>query len=178
MAKERYFRLGELLLKENLIKAVDLEKAIGVQRQEGGRLGEILIKLGFVKEDQVVSVLGKQLNIPYFSLGTGLLKPAVDQGLEQLIPQDFAFKNSVIPLSRTLRSLTVAMADPLDIILLDNVKKLTGCEVNPVIATKSDIVKAVEDFYGKSAMLRRLSKHHMSLLRLRQEMNQICSRKS
>jgi len=154
MSKEKYFRLGELLVKENLISAANLEKAISVQKQEGGRLGEILIKLGFIKEDHVVAVLGKQLNIPYFSLGTGLLKPAVDQGLEQLIPQEFALKNSVIPLSRTLRSLTVAMADPLDIILLDNVKKLTNCEVNPVIATRSDINKAIEEFYGKSAMLK------------------------
>jgi type IV pilus assembly protein PilB len=154
MSKEKYFRLGELLVKENLISAGNLEKAISVQKQEGGRLGEILIKLGFIKEDQVVAVLGKQLNIPYFSLGTGLLKPAVDQGLEQLIPQEFALKNAVIPLSRTLRSLTVAMADPLDIILLDNIKKLTNCEVNPVIATKSDINKAIEEFYGKSAMFK------------------------
>ncbi|TRZ95787.1 type II secretion system protein GspE [bacterium] len=154
MSKEKYFRLGELLLKENLISAANLEKAVSVQKQEGGRLGEILIKLGFIKEDQVVAVLGKQLNIPYFSLGTGLLKPAVDQGLEQLIPQEFALKNAVIPLSRTLKSLTVAMADPLDIILLDNVKKLTNCEVNPVIATRSDINKAIEEFYGKSAMFK------------------------
>jgi len=154
MVKEKFLKLGELLVKEGLITAANLEKAISVQKQEGGRLGEILVKLGFVKENQVVGVLGKQLNIPYFSLGTGLLKPAIDQGLEQLIPQDFALKNSIIPLSRTLRSLTVAMADPLDIILLDNLKKLTGCEINPVIATKSDINKAIEDFYGKSAMLK------------------------
>ena len=154
MAREKYLRLGELLIKEGLITAAQLEKAISSQRQEGGRLGEILVKLGFVKEDQVVAILGKQLNIPYFSLGTGMLKPAMDQGLERLISQDFAFKNSILPLSRTLRSITVAMADPLDLILIDNLRKLTGCEINPVIATKSDISKAVDEFYGKSAMLR------------------------
>lgn len=154
MAKEKYLRLGELLIKEGLITASQLEKAISAQRQEGGRLGEILVKLGIVKEDQMVAVLGKQLNVPYFSLGTGMLKPAIDQGLEHLIPQEFAFKNSVLPLSRTLRSLTVAMSDPLDLILIDNLKKLTGCEINPVIATHSDIMKAIEGFYGKTAMLR------------------------
>lgn len=152
--KERYLKLGELLIKEGLINAAQLEKAVSIQRQEGGRLGEILIKNGIVKEDQLVAVLGRQLGIPYFTLGTGMLKPAVDQDLEHLIPQDFAIKNFVLPLSRTLRSLTVAMADPLDLILIDNLKKLTGCEVNPVIATKSDISKAIEDFYGKSAMLK------------------------
>jgi len=154
MPKERYLRLGELLIKEGLINEEQLEKAINVQKQEGGRLGEILVKLGMVGEGQLVSALGKQLNIPYFSLGAGMFKPATDQGLEQLIPQEFAIKHSVLPISRTLRSLTVIMSDPLDLILIDNLRKLTGCEINPVIATKSDILKAIEEFYGKSAMLK------------------------
>lgn len=154
MPRERYLRLGELLVKEGLINLQQLEKAVSVQRQEGGRLGEVLVKLGMVKEDLMVSVLGKQLNIPYFSLGTGMLKPAADQELDKVIPQEFAYKNTVLPLSRTLKSLTVAMADPLDIILIDNLRRLTNCEINPVIATKTDIQKAVEDFYGKSAMFR------------------------
>jgi len=153
MAKEKYLKLGELLLKEGLINEAQLEKAIATQRQEGGRLGEVIVKLGLVKEDQMVSALGKQLNIPYFSLGTGMLKPTTDQGLEQLIVQDFAIKNSVLPLSRTLRSLTVAMVDPLDLILIDNLKKITACEINRVIATKTDINKSIEQFYGKSKML-------------------------
>jgi len=151
--KEKYLRLGELLIREGLINASQLEKAISTQRQEGGRLGEILVKIGMVSEEQLVAVLGKQLAIPYFSLGTGMLKPATDQGLERLVPQEFAIKNSILPLSRTLRSLTVAMADPLDLILIDNLRKLTGCEINTVVATKSDISKAVEDFYGKTGML-------------------------
>ena len=155
MPREKYLRLGELLIKESLINAAQLEKAISVQRQDGGRLGEILVRLGMIKEERLVVILGKQLGIPYFSLGTGMLKPAVDQGLEQLVPQDFAMKNSVLPLSRTLKSLTVAMSDPIDLILIDNLKKLTGCDINPVIATKSDITKAVEDFYGKSSMFKK-----------------------
>ncbi|MFH0827306.1 MAG: ATPase, T2SS/T4P/T4SS family [Candidatus Omnitrophota bacterium] len=154
MAREKYIKLGELLVQEGLIDAAQLESAISTQRREGGRLGEILVRLGYIREDQVVAILGKQLNVPYFPLGTGMLKPAMDQGLERLITQDFALKNSVIPLSRTLRSITVAMSDPLDLILIDNLKKLTGCEVNPVIATKSDITRAVEEFYGKSTMLK------------------------
>ena len=154
MVKDKYLRLGEFLVREGIISASQLEKAISAQRQEGGRLGEVLVKLGIVKEDQVVAALGKQLNMPYFSLGTGMLKPSMDQGLEHLIPQEFAFKNSVLPLSRMLRSLTVAMSDPLDLLLIDSLRKLTGCEINPVIATRSDIIKAIEEFYGKSAMLR------------------------
>ncbi|MFA5177370.1 MAG: ATPase, T2SS/T4P/T4SS family [Candidatus Omnitrophota bacterium] len=154
LSKDKYLKLGELLIKEGLITEAQLEQAVAAQRQEGGRLGETLIKLGMVKEDQMVAVLGKQLNVPYFSFVTGMLKPAMDQGLERLIPHDFAMKNSVLPLSRTLRSLTVAMSDPLDLILIDNLGRLTNCEINAVIATKSDILKAIEGFYGKSAMLK------------------------
>ncbi len=154
MPKERYLRLGELLVREGLITETQLEKAIAHQKKEGGRLGEILVVLGLVKEDQMVAVLGKQLGIPYFSLGTGMLKPMIDQELDKVIVHDFASKNYVLPLSRTLKSLTVAMSDPLDLILIDNLKKLTSCEINPVIATKPDITKAIEEFYGKSAMFK------------------------
>ena len=155
MPKEKYLKLGELLVREGLINEAQLEKAISTQRQEGGRLGEVLIKLGVVKEDQMVAVLGKQLGIPYFSLGTGMLKPTTGQELDQLIPHDFAYTNSVLPLSRTMTSLTVAMVDPLDLILIDNLKRITGCDINPVVATKSDITKAIEQFYGKAAMFKK-----------------------
>lgn len=154
MEKDNYLRLGGFLIREGIITAGQLEKAIVTQRQEGGRLGEVLVRLGIVKEEQILAALGKQLNMPYFSLGTGMLKPAQDQGLENLIPYEFAFKNVVLPLSRMLRSLTVALSDPLDILLIDSLRKLTGCEINPVIATRADLFKAVEEFYGKSSMLK------------------------
>ncbi|RJO65027.1 MAG: type II secretion system protein GspE [Candidatus Omnitrophota bacterium] len=154
MAREKYLRLGELLIKEGLLKEEDLNKAIALQKQEGGRLGEVLVKMGVLREDQIVAALGKQLGIPYFSLGTGMLKPAIDQGLDKLVSNEFAMKNMVLPLSRTLRSLTVAMIDPLDLILIDSLKKLTGCEINPVIVIRSDINKAIEEFYGKSGIFK------------------------
>jgi type IV pilus assembly protein PilB len=154
MSKEKYLKLGELLIKEGLITPADLDKAISFQRKEGGRLGEVLSKLGIVTEEQIVRVVGKQLGIPYYGWGTGMLKPATDQKLENFIPHEFSVKNFVLPLSHTLKSLTVAMADPLDLILIDNLRKLTGCEINPVIATKSDILKALDEFYGKSSMLK------------------------
>ena len=153
MAKEKYLKLGELLIREGLISETELEKAITFQRQEGGRLGEVLVKLGMIKEEQIVRILGKQLGIPYFTLGTGMLKPAPEQKLENFVSHEFSVKNYVLPLSHTLKSLTVAMADPLDLILIDNLRKLTGCEINPVIATKSDIAKSVEEFYGKSSTM-------------------------
>jgi len=150
-SQEKYLKLGGILIKEGMINESQLERAMSIQKQEGGRLGEVLIKTGIIKEDQLVEALGKQLKIPYFSLG-GELNPAADQNLDNLIPKDFAQKNLVLPLSQTLNSITVAMFDPLNLILIDNLRKLTGCEINPVIATKSDITKAIERFYGKSKM--------------------------
>lgn len=149
-----YLRLGELLIKEGIITKEQLDEVIKVQAQEGGRLGEILLKLGFVSEEDVVVVLGKQLNIPYVSMGSGLLKPVNDQELDHLVPKEFAIKNLVLPLSKNLNSLTCALSDPLDVILIDNLRKMTECEINPVIATKTEILKAIDDFYGKRDILK------------------------
>ncbi|MCX7926672.1 MAG: ATPase, T2SS/T4P/T4SS family, partial [Candidatus Omnitrophica bacterium] len=155
MAKEKYLKLGELLIKEGLISQADLEKAISLQRKEGGRLGEIIVRLGLVREEELVRILGKQLGIPYITDSSGL-KVSFDQKMEKFIPYEYAVRNCVMPLSHTLNSITVALADPLDLLLMDNLRKLTGCEVNPVIATRQQIMKAIEEFYGKSAMLKQV----------------------
>jgi len=150
----RYKRLGDILIVEGVITQDQLEEAVARQAKEGGKLGEILIKLNYVTEEQIVMALSKQLAIPYVSLASGKLTPAPDQNLENLIPYDFAIRNLLLPLSRSLNSLTVVMFNPLDLILLDNLKRLTTCEINSVIATKTDILKAIENFYGKDKMFR------------------------
>ena len=149
-----YLKLGEILLKEGIITQKQLDEVIKVQAKEGGRFGEILLRLGFATEEDVVVALGKQLNLPYVSMGAGLLKPALDQNLDQAIPKEFAIKNAVLPLSKTMDSITCAITDPLDVILIDNLRKLVGCEINPVIATRSEILKAIEEFYGKRDILK------------------------
>jgi len=153
-----YRKLGEILVEEGIISEKQLQKAIDEQKVEGGRLGEILVKLKFVTEEQIVIVLGRQLSIPYLSLSSGKLKPAIDQNLETVVSYDFAIRNAVIPLSRTISSLTVAMFDPTDLLLLDNLRKITGCDINPVIAPRTDILRAIEDFYGKSNILKQAIK--------------------
>lgn len=154
MVKNR-LRLGDLLVKEGLITKEQLLKALEEQKkQSGSRIGEVLVHLGMVTEHDLIATLGKQLAIPYVTSGAGLLRPAIDQGLEKLISKDFAVKNIVLALSRNLNSLTCAIYDPLDLVLIDNLRKLTGCEINPVIATKSDILKAIEEFYGKVNLLK------------------------
>ncbi|MFH0877906.1 MAG: ATPase, T2SS/T4P/T4SS family [Candidatus Omnitrophota bacterium] len=154
MTARPYLRLGEILMKEGIVTQAQLDEVIKVQAKEGGRLGEILLKLGIVTEEDVVVALGKQLNLPYVSMGAGLLKPAGDQDLDHVVPKEFAIKNAVLPLSKTMNSITCAMTDPLDIILIDNLRKMTGCEINPVVATKSEILKAIEEFYGKRDILK------------------------
>ncbi|MFC1709252.1 GspE/PulE family protein [Candidatus Omnitrophota bacterium] len=149
-----YLRLGELLIKEGIITEEQLAKAIKEQQKEGGRIGERLISLGFVAEQDIVMALGKQLNIPYVTSGSELLTPSADKELDKLIPKDFALKNLVVPLSRNLDSLTCAIFDPLDVILIDNIRKMTNCEINLVVATRLDIEKTVENFYGKRDLLK------------------------
>jgi type IV pilus assembly protein PilB len=149
-----YQKLGEILVKQNLITQEQLDKAIAVQRQENGRIGEILIKLGIIKEQDLVAALGKQLSLPYAQRSSNILIPQQEQGLQDLIPKDFAQRNLVLPLSRNLNSLTVAVFDPLDLILVDNLKKMTGCEINLLVATRSDIINGIEDFYSKVTMLK------------------------
>jgi Type II secretory pathway, ATPase PulE/Tfp pilus assembly pathway, ATPase PilB len=149
-----YLKIGEILIKQKLITQEQLDKAIAVQKQESGRIGEILVKLGMMKEQDMVAALGKQLSLPYATRISGLLSPQQDQGLQDLVPKDFAQRNLVLPLSRNMNSLTCAVFDPLDLILIDNLKKMTGCEINLVIATRSDIISGIEEFYSRATLLK------------------------
>jgi len=147
-------KLGQILLKEGLITEEQLEKAIEIQKKEGNRLGDTLINLGIVTDKDIVIAMAKQLSIPYASYSKGLLKPAENQDLRKLIPEDYARRNTLIPISRHMNSLTVAFMDPLDLIAIDNLKRMTSCEINPIIATKSDLQRAIEEFYGKEDLLK------------------------
>jgi len=147
-------KLGQILLKEGLITEEQLEKAIDIQRKEGTRLGDTLINLGIITEKDIVIAMAKQLSIPYASYAKGLLRPAENQDLAKLIPEDYARRNMILPISRHMNSLTVAFMDPLDLIAIDNLKRMTGCEVNPIIATKTDLQRAINEFYGKEDLLK------------------------
>ncbi|MDE2027476.1 MAG: Flp pilus assembly complex ATPase component TadA [Candidatus Omnitrophica bacterium] len=141
-------RIGELLIKQGLITESQLQDALNLQKQQKGkRIGEILIQSGAVKEEDFAVVLGSHLSLPFASYASGLLKPKSDQNLERLVNFDFARKNLVLPLNKNLHSLTCAIFDPLDYFVLDNLKILTGCDLNLVIATKTDISKAITEFY-------------------------------
>ena len=163
MENPAYLKLGEMLVKERLVTVDQLEQAMLVQKKEGGRIGEVLVRLGMVSEADYVQVLAKQLNMPYASLGSDFLKPALDQELENLVPREFALKNIVLPLSRNLDSLTCAVYDPFDLTLLDNLKQMTGCQINLVIASRTDILRMADSLYGKSNLLQQAVTRSYSL---------------
>lgn len=152
--KKSKSKLGEILIKEGLITEEQIEKALLVQKQEGLRLGDTLVKLGLVSEKDIVIALSKQLSIPYATYAKGLLRPSADQDLQGLIPEEYARRHTLLPLSKNLNSLTVAFVDPLDLITIDNLKRMTSCEINPIIAPKSDLTRAIDEFYGKEDLLK------------------------
>ncbi|MBU4343639.1 MAG: type II secretion system ATPase GspE [Candidatus Omnitrophica bacterium] len=147
-------RLGQILITEKVITEEGLEKALEMQKKEKSKLGDVLVNLGLVSEKDIVIALAKQLSIPYASYSKGLLKPAQDQGLSKLVPEEYARRNLSLPISKHLNSLTVAFVDPLNLIAIDNLRHMTGCEINPIISTKSDLVRAMDEFYGKEDLLK------------------------
>jgi type IV pilus assembly protein PilB len=136
--------IGAILLKRQKITNDQLNKALSVQRKEGGYLGENLIKLGFVDEIDVVVALIVQCNLPYIAVD----KYEIDKSILQLIPQLIAEKFRLIPLERVGDVLTVVMADPFDTAAKAEIKRVTGCRVAPFIATKSEITGALKRWYG------------------------------
>ncbi len=142
-----HLKLGEILLQQGLVNEEQLREAIQVQKKESGRIGEILIKLGFLTEEDIVAALGSQLNIPHASSQNNLLKPQTDQNLDKLVPYDFAKTHLVLPLNKEETKLTCAIEDPLDLLMLDNLRMVTGCELSLILATRSDLMAAIQDFY-------------------------------
>jgi type IV pilus assembly protein PilB len=140
-------RLGEILIKQGLVTEAQLQEAIDAQKIEKGHIGEILLKKGVIQEEALAAALGTQLLIPYASKASGLLTPQKEQGLEKLVPYEYAKEHLVLPLNRNINSLTCAIFNPFDLIMIDNLKKMTGCEINFVIATRTDILKGVQEFY-------------------------------
>ncbi len=147
-----HLKLGEILIRQGLVTEKQLQEAIAAQKKEKGRIGEILVKLGMITEEHMAEALGTQMGIPYYSSkNLDLLKPQQDQELEKLVPADFAKKNCVLPLSHHLNSLTCAVYDPMDLLLLDNLKRVAGCEINLVLATPTAIQGAINEFYFKQS---------------------------
>ena len=139
-------RLGEILLKESLITQEQLQKALDFQRTNGGKLGSCLTKMGFITDDDITGVLSRQYGVPSINLKFY----EIDPNVIKLIPQDTALRYQVIPLSRVGSVLTIAMTDPTNVFAMDDIKFMTGFNVEPVVASESAIGEAITRFYGGS----------------------------
>src|SRR4026207_1293018 len=126
-------RIGELLLKEKRITADQLQDALAYQRQHGGKLGANLVKLGFVTDDEITSLLSKQYGAPSIALHQFEIDPTVIK----LVPAETARKYQIVPLSRNGATLTIAMTDPTNVFAMDDVKFMTGYSVEPVVASET-----------------------------------------
>ncbi len=148
-------RIGEILLKEGLITQQQLNLALAQQKKEPHQsLGIFLVRQGAVSEKILVMTLSKQLNIPYASREKNNMTPAPDQNLAKLVPEEFARRHCVLPLSIDGNKLVVAFMDPLDVVLVDNLHKITGCEISRMIASRADIELQISAFYGEGGMLK------------------------
>jgi type IV pilus assembly protein PilB len=141
-------RIGELLLREKLISEEQLNNAVEEQKKSGGRLGYNLTKLGYIGEKDLTVFLSKQYGIPTVDLTSQQL----DSDTVKLIPEDVAQKYQVIPVSRTGATLVVAMADPSNIFAIDDIKFLTGYNVEPLVASDAAIKSAIEEHYEADDM--------------------------
>src|SRR2546428_4536627 len=137
-------RLGEILVKESLITQDQLQKALEFQRANGGKLGSCLTKMGFITDDDITGVLSRQYGVPSINLKYY----EIDPNVIKLIPQDTASRYQVIPLSRVGSVLTIAMTDPTNVFAMDDIKFMTGFNVEPVVASESAIGDAITRFYG------------------------------
>ncbi len=137
-------QIGDLLVKENLITSGQLESALQHQKQHGGRLDSILVNLGFVQDDDVTTILSKKYGVPSINLSFF----EIDLATIQLISSEVAQKYMIIPLSRVGSTLTVATSDPTNVFAMDDIKFMTGFNVEPVVASEASILEAIEKYYG------------------------------
>ncbi len=140
-------RLGELLVRENLISLQQLQKAQESQRKNGGRLGFNLTRLGYIEESELTSFLSKQYGVPSINLSEFEIDPEVIK----LVPKEVSEKHQVIPVNRAGASLIVAMADPSNIFAIDDLKFLTGYNIEVVVASDGAIRESIEKYYAQEA---------------------------
>jgi type IV pilus assembly protein PilB len=140
-------RLGELLVRENLISLQQLQKAQEAQKVEGGKLGFHLTKLGYIEETQLTEFLSRQYGVPAINLADF----EIDADVIKLIPKDVAEKHQVVPVNRAGGSLIVAMSDPSNIFAIDDIKFLTGYNIEVVVSAEASIQAAIQKYYYSAA---------------------------
>src|SRR5256884_916832 len=139
-------RLGDLLVKEKVITQEQLTQATKVQKETNCRLGSALVKLGFLTDEDVTNFLSRQYGVPAINLSYFEIDPTV----VKLIPFETAKRYQILPLSRVGASLTIAMVDPTNVFAMDDIKFMTGFNIEPVVASESSIIEGIDKSYGTS----------------------------
>jgi len=142
-------KLGETLIRENLITPQQLKEALDFQRTNGGRLGSTLVRLGILSDEEITAVLSRQYGVP--SVNLDLFE--VDPSAVKLVTQETAKKYMVLPLSRVGPTLTLAMVDPTNVFAIDDIKFMTGLQVEPVVVSEAALLTAIDRYYGLSKEL-------------------------
>ena len=136
-------RIGELLLKEKRITPDQLQQALNHQKANGGKLGYNLVKMGVVKDEEITALLSKQYGVPSINL----TQFEIDAAVIKLIPPETAQKYQIVPLSRAGATLTIAMTDPTNVFAMDDIKFMTGYNVEPVVASETAVIEAIQKYY-------------------------------
>jgi type IV pilus assembly protein PilB len=141
-------RLGEMLVDEGIISEEQLQEAMHEQKIKGGRLEKILISQGYVTQDVIMAFVGTQLGIPHVSLSE---IGDIPNDVVFSVPESIAINHCLIPIQKKDKKLTVAMADPLNVFAIDDIKMMTGFEVDPAIASEAEIKAMQSKYYGAAA---------------------------
>jgi type IV pilus assembly protein PilB len=139
-------KLGELLVRSGRINPAQLNEALALQKEQGGRVGTNLVKLGYMTEKQLVESLAQHFKVPSVELA-GV---EIDEAVLKIIPADLARKYTILPVTKTGATITVAMIDPTNVFAMDDVKFMTGYRVEPVVASETGIRAAIDRYYGST----------------------------
>jgi type IV pilus assembly protein PilB len=139
-------KLGELLVSSGTINQKQLTEALNLQKKEGGRIGSNIVKLGFVTEEKLTDFLSKHFGVPSVNLD----RVDVDETVIKIIPADVARKYTILPISKAGAKLTIAMLDPTNVFAMDDIKFMTGYNVEPVVSSESSLREAIERYYGST----------------------------
>lgn len=149
MAKQ----LSEILMEQGTLDAEQVKRAQLYSKQNNVSVAEAIIKFGFASEEKVTAALSKHFSVPYASKENGILVPEREQNLQEIIPEKFARENMVIPLFVEDTELAVALLDPTNVFLLENIKMMSGKQVQPFIASKSQLLNVIDSFYSNKNLL-------------------------
>ena len=138
-------QLGELLLERGIINESQLEKALNIQREKGGLIGQILVMLGFAKEEDIAQALTVQYGFPYLPLD----HYEINTEAIKLIPENVAKQYNLIAIDKIGELLTMAMSNPLNIQAVEDIEMITKCNVQVFVSTMTDINNAINKYYGK-----------------------------